>query len=270
DVKQEDVLTVTSQYGALNGGTCGHGFVGVDVFAGFGTKELLDLFLYLGHARHATSQDDVVNVGHLDACIGTGRAARLKRALDEIFNQCLQLGAGDLQVQVLGPGGIGRDVGQVDFGLLRGRQLDLGFFCRLAQALQCQDVGRQVGAAFLAELVNDVFDEGLVEVFTTQEGVPVGGQHFELLFTVDLGDFNDGDVERAAAQVIDGNLAITLFCLVHAKGQGCRRGLVDDALDFKAGNATGILGGLALAVVEVGRHGNDGFGHFFAKVVFGG
>jgi len=72
------------------------------------------------------------------------------------------------------------------------------------------------------------------------------------LLAVHLGDLDDGDVEGAAAQVIHRDFAVA-FLLVHAEGERSRGRLIDDALDFQPGDAAGILGGLALAVVEVGR-----------------
>ena len=117
------------------------------------------------------------------------------------------------------------------------------------------------------ELGNDEVDDALVKVLTTEEGVAVGGENLKLLFTIDISDFDDGDVKSAAAEVIDGNLAVALFVLVQAEGQRCRSRFVDDALDFQAGDAASILGGLALGVVEVGRYRDHGFGHCLAQVV---
>jgi GNAT superfamily N-acetyltransferase len=119
---------------------------------------------------------------------------------------------------------------------------------------------RQVDALLFLELGDDVVDDALVEVFAAQEGVAVGRQHFELHFAIDVGDLDDRDVEGAAAQVIHGDLAVALAVLVQAEGQGRGGGLVDDALDVQAGDAAGVLGGLALAVVEVRRHRDHGFG----------
>ena len=89
------------------------------------------------------------------------------------------------------------------------------------------------------------------------------------MFAVDFGDFDDRNVKCAAAEVIDGDFFVALF-LVHAESECGRSRLVDDALDFQTSDTAGVFGRLALAVIEVGRNGDDRFRDFFAEVVFGG
>ncbi len=69
-----------------------------------------------------------------------------------------------------------------------------------------------------------------------------------------VADLEDRDVEGAAAEVVDRDLALDV--LAEAVGQRRRGRLVDDADDVEAGDAAGVLGRLALAVVEVGGHGD--------------
>ena len=94
-------------------------------------------------------------------------------------------------------------------------------------------------------------------------GVAVGGLDLEHA----VADFEDGHVERAAAQIEDGDLLVLL--LVEAVGE--RRGgrLVDDAQHFEPGDLAGVLGGLALGVVEISRDGDDGLGDLFAQLGLG-
>ncbi len=89
------------------------------------------------------------------------------------------------------------------------------------------------------------------------------------MLAIQLGDVDDGNVEGTTTQVIHRDLAVA-FLLVQTKGQRRSGWLIDDALHFQTSDATGILGGLALAVVEVGRHGNHRFCHWLAQVIFGG
>ena len=122
----------------------------------------------------------------------------------------------------------------------------------------------QVDALLLLELVGHVVDDPLVEVLAAQEGVAVGRLDLE----DPVAELEDGDVEGAAAEVEDGDLLVLL--LVQAVGQ--RRGgrLVDDAQHVEAGDLAGVLGRLALGVVEVGRNGDDRVGDLLAQVVLGG
>jgi hypothetical protein len=142
-----------------------------------------------------------------------------------------------------------RDVRQVDLGLLARGELDLGLLRGFLEALHGQRVLAHVDAALLLELGGDVVDDAAVEVLAAQEGVAVGGQHLELALAVDVRDLDDRHVEGAAAEVVDGDLAIGAL-LVEAVGQRGRGRLVDDALDVEAGDAAGVLGGLALASLK--------------------
>ena len=165
---------------------------------------------------------------------------------------------------MLGAGGVGGDVGQVDFGLHRRGELDLGLFGRFLQTLQRQLVLGQVDALFLLELAGEIFDQAHVEVFAAQERVAVGRFHFEDA----VADLEDRNVEGAAAEVVDGDRARLL--LVEAVGERRRGRLVDDAQHFEAGDLAGVLGRLALGVVEIGGHRDDGLRHRRSQMRLGG
>ena len=189
---------------------------------------------------------------------------RLAALLGQRGDQLLELAAGDRHLQVLGSALVGGDERQVHGGFHGGRKLDLGLLGGFLEALEGHRVLAEVDAFLLAELLGEVVDELLVEVVAAEVGVAVDGEHFEDA----IADVEDGDVERAAAEVEDADLLVLLF--VHAVGEGGGGGFGEDAQHLEAGDFAGVLGGLALGVVEVGRDGDDGFGDFFAEVIFGG
>jgi hypothetical protein len=117
--------------------------------------------------------------------------------------------------------------------------------------------------------LNSVVDYALVEILAAQERIAVCRKHLELMLTLDVGDFDNRDIERAAAEVVDRDLAVA-FLLVESKRERSRRRLVDDAFDVEARDLACVLGGLPLRIVEVRRNGNDGLGHFLAKIIFRG
>ena len=103
----------------------------------------------------------------------------------------------------------------------------------------------------------------VVPIVAAEVGVAVGGLDLEDA----VADFEHGNIERAAAQVVDGDLLVLL--LVEAVGQRGGGRLVDDAQHFEAGDLAGVLGGLALGVVEISGDGDDGLGDFLAELRFG-
>ena len=112
----------------------------------------------------------------------------------------------------------------------------------------------------LLELVGDPVDHALVEIVTAEVGVAVG--RFDLEDA--LADFEDGDVERAAPEVVHGDLLVGL--LVEPVGECGRGRFVDDAGHVEARDLSGVLRGLALAVVEVGRDGDHRLGNLLTQV----
>ena len=99
------------------------------------------------------------------------------------------------------------------------------------------------------ELVDEVIDHPVVEVLATK--VSVSGSRLDLKDAVLNGE--NGHIEGAAAEVEDedvGLLALALL-LVKAVSDGSGGRLVDDTEDVEPGDDAGILGRLALGVVEV-------------------
>ncbi len=226
DVEQQHVLDVALQHAGLDGGADGHDLVGIDALVRVLAEEGLDDLLHLGHARHAADQHHLVDLLGFDPGILERRHARPDRALHQVVDEGLELRTRELDVEVLGPVLIGRDERQVDVRLLRRGQLDLRLLRRLAQALQRQPVVAQVDALLFLELVGDVIHDSFVKVLAAKEGVAVGRLDLEDA----VADVEDRDVERATAEIVDGDLAGLL--LVETIGQSRRRRLVDDAQDF--------------------------------------
>ena len=140
----------------------------------------------------------------------------------------------------------------------------LGLLRSFLQPLQRHLVFGKIDALILLELVNDPVDDPLIDVVATQMRVAIGRLDFDNAFA----DFEDRDIERTAAEVVDGDGFVLL--LVQTVRQRRSRRLIDDSQDFQTGNAAGVLRRLPLRVIEVGRNRDDGLVDLLAQIVFGG
>ena len=231
-VQQQQVFHFALQHAALDGRADGHHFIRIHALVAFLAEQILYQLLNARHARLAADQHHFVDLAGIDARIFHALLARTHRALHDVFDHRFQLGPGQLLDQVLGAGGIRRDERQIDLGLHRGREFDLGPLRRVTQTLQRHLVAlaAQVEAFIFLELVDQPVHDALVDVVAAQVRVAVGGLHFDHAFA----DFKNRNIERAAAEVVDRDGLVLL--LVEPVGQRRRRRLVDDALHFEAGD----------------------------------
>ena len=110
------------------------------------------------------------------------------------------------------------------------------------------------------ELAHHPVDDALVPVVAAERGVAGRRLHLEDA----VAELEDGHVERAAPEVEHQDREVLLLVEPVGERGGCR--LVDDAEHLEARDLAGLLGGLALRVVEVGRHRDHGLRDRVAEV----
>ena len=193
-VEQHDVFHVALQHAALDRRADGDDFIRVDALVRLLAEEGFHRLLHFRHARHAADEDDFVDLAHGLAGVGQRLLARVHRALHQVLDEGLELGARQLHVEVDRARGTRCDIWLGDVHLRDGRQLLLDLFGLGADALQRHQVLAEIDAVLLLELVADIVDQTVVEVLAAEEGVAIGRQHFEHA----IADLEDRDVERAA------------------------------------------------------------------------
>ena len=173
-----------------------------------------------GDAGGAADEDYFVDLRGVEPGVFEGLFAGGGGAGDDSGGELLEVHAGDVAEVLL-------SVGQSDgegCGFEGGEE-DLGFDDGFAEGLDGLAVGADGCGGFGAEVAGDVVegdgDEDVVDVVAAEVGVAVGGDDLEDA----LVELEDGDVEGAAAEVVDGDEAVFLF--VEAVGQGCGGGFVD-------------------------------------------
>ena len=191
----------------------------------------------------------------------TGPRQRSKR---RVF-QLLELRAAERHLQVLGTAGVGRDEGQVDVGRLGRAELLLGLLAGFLQPLQGHHVLAQVDALLVLELVRRSGRSS-----TLSKSSPPRCVSPLVLITRNTPSATSSTETSNVPPPRSKTTIFSLIFLVQPVGQRGGRGLVDDAGHFQAGDLAGVLGGLPLGVVEVGRHRDHGLVDLVAQVGFGG
>ena len=181
------------------------------------------------------------------------------------MGQLLELSACQRLHEVLRHTAFCRDIRQVDFGRRGRRKFDFRLLGSLFQTLHSHRVFRQVDAFVALEILHEPVDDDLVEIVAAEVRVAIRRDHFKHTTT----KFEDGNIERTATEVEHGDFHI-FVSLIDTVGQSGSRRLVHDALHVQTCNLTSLFCGLTLRVGEIGRHGDDGVGHFLSEIVLGG
>src|SRR5699024_380165 len=93
-----------------------HTLIGVDALEALLAGELLHHLLDSGDPAGAAHHQDLGNVAAGEAGVAHGLTDGAGSGLHQVSSQLVKLGAGQSQIQVLGAGGVGGDIGQVDVG----------------------------------------------------------------------------------------------------------------------------------------------------------
>ena len=229
-VEEEDLDLVVAERRALERGPGGDDLVGVHALVRVLAEELLHRLLHGRHARHAADEDDVVDVGGRQLRVGERLLAGLERPLDEVAREELEL----RRASSSGRCGAARPSRSCAMnGRLISVSSDDDSSCFAFSAASFRrwsailSLRRSTPCSFWKR-VGEAVDDALVEVLAAEVRVAVGRLHAEDA----VANLEDRDVERAAAEVVDGDALGVL--LLEAVGERGRRRLVDDALDVEA------------------------------------
>ncbi len=261
--EQDHFLLLAHERGTLDSGADGHHLVRVHALVGLAPEERAHGLLHRGHARHPADEHDVLDLADAEARVAERLTADVDRALDEILGEAFEGLAIEhaLQVQRF-VATRGDDERQIDLGLARSRELALRLLGGVTQTLERHAVLAKIDAVLLLEPGHEPIDDASVEVLAAEECVARRADNLE---NAVCADFQDADVERATAEVVDRDGAVEI--LAETVGQRRGRRLVDDADDIETRDGASVLGGLALVVVEVRGHGDHGLLHGLAQVV---
>ena len=260
--KRQLRLHFTGEHAALKRCALCHALVRVYSLGRLFIEIAPDELLYGGNTGGTTHQKDLVDFLCRHAGILHGLLHRLLGTLHQVLGECLEPCPRERHIKVLGTLRVHGDKGQINARLLHIGKLDLGFLRSLHETLRRHRILGEIYVIFLLEVLDQPVKDRLVEIIAAQERITACGFHLKNV----VHQFQDGHIKGAAPKVKDQDLLIAV--LAEAIGKSGSRRLVDDAKHIKAGNLSCVLRRLTLAIVEIGRHGNDRLCYAFSQIGF--
>ena len=243
-------MLLASQDGGLDGSSISDGLIGIDRLVQLlAIEEVGQQLLDLGDSGGASDEDKLMDSRLVQLGIAQGLLNRVEGSAEEVSAKLLKPGPGDGRVEVDAL----KERVNLNVGLGRGRQGSLGSLAGSPETSDSSLVRTDVLLVLALELLDEVVDHPVVKVLSSQVGVTSGRLDFEDAVL----NGEDGDVKSAATKVKDEDIVFLPsrpVLLVQAVGDGGSSGFVDDSENVETGDDSGILGGLALGVVEVSRN----------------
>jgi hypothetical protein len=117
NVEQQNVLNITCQHSTLNSSSNSNSLVGVDGAVGLLSEEVLNEIRHLRDTGGATDQEHLVNLVLSEAGVLEAVLEWLGSSINEVLQQTLEFGSGELQVQMLGAALVEGQEGNGDGGV---------------------------------------------------------------------------------------------------------------------------------------------------------
>ena len=203
-----------------------------------------------GNSRGAADQDDFVDFLFSELGVLESLAHRLLNLLQSSLHEFFELGLLQAQLKVIVAGK--RE--HFNLRLERHAKLLLSLLAHCLQAGARTLVVFQIDAGLGLELFDAVGDQDFVKVSTSQIHISVRGEHIDQAVL----DVEHGHVKGAATEVKHNDVHL-LVGVVEAAGHCRSSRLIDDALAVEASDFARMPRRLFLRLIEVSRHGDDGF-----------
>src|SRR5882762_2285756 len=224
-------------------------------------EKLLDRAADQRGARGAANEDNFLDVGRLELGVGEGLLEGPDRAVNDGTNQRLKFAASELAR--IDTAVRQEETERSGFGfrelMLQADQGFAEFLCELA-------VRGKVDFMLLPDEFVYKSLQKIVDIVSAKVGVAIGGEYLIDVAVAGGDELQNGNIKRAAAEIVDGNFATLSF--VQAVGQRGGSRLIDETHNFEAGNFAGVFCSLALCIVEIRGHGDDRAVNSFTEECF--